>query len=122
MDALDKAHFLGLGIMTGLSLLCLAGYYLFVKPRDRRKTNSQLNRQTPTRNGTAKSRSQSADWIDVTVEQPIWYKNLIIKTPSGEVLKGWARVSDGDHDYYVSNTEINRVIPVITHWKYINQN
>jgi hypothetical protein len=46
----------------------------------------------------------------------------MIKTPSGEVLKGWARVSNGDYDYYVSNTEVDKVIPVITHWMYINQN
>ena len=91
-------------------------------PSPRRRMTPQLNRQTNDDPGTAGAASQSADWMDVTVEQPIWYKNLLIRTPSGEVLKGWARVSDGDHDYYVSNTEINRVIPVITHWKYINQN
>lgn len=87
-----------------------------------RKTGSQLNRQTPDDPGTAGATSQSADWVDVNTEKPIWYKNLMIKTPSGEVLKGWARVSNGDYDYYVSNTELDRVIPVITHWKYINQN
>jgi len=91
-------------------------------PSPRRRMIPQLNRQNPTAQDPAGTASQSADWMDVTVEQPIWYKNLAIKTPSGEVLKGWARVSNGDHDYYVSNTEINRVIPVITHWKYINQN
>jgi hypothetical protein len=91
-------------------------------PSPRRRMTPQLNRQNPTAQDPIGTASQSAEWMDVTVEQPIWYKNLIIKTPSGEVLKDWARVSDGDHDYYVSTKDINTVIPTITHWKYINQN
>ena len=89
----------------------------------RKKTDPQLNRQNPTDPGTAGAASQSANWISIEDEEPVWYKNLAIITPSGEVLIGWARVSNGDYDYYVSsNTELDRIIPTITHWKYINQN
>lgn len=66
--------------------------------------------------------TQSAEWISILDEEPTWYHNLEIRTPAGEILRGWARVSDGDHDYYISvDPNINDIIPTISHWRYINQ-
>lgn len=87
------------------------------------KTDSQLKRQPFDEEDTSVETTQSAEWISIFDEEPIWYKNLTIRTPAGEILKGWARVSDGEHDYYVNiDPTVNTIIPTITHWKYINQN
>jgi len=86
------------------------------------KTDPQVKRQTPHQEGTSDDTTQSAGWINVLEEEPIWYKNLTIRTPAGEILEGWARVSNGDNDYYVCvDPNVNTIIPTITHWQYINQ-
>jgi hypothetical protein len=64
--------------------------------------------------------SQTANfWISVQDQLPQYYQNVIIFTGT-EVLHNWARVSDGDHDYYVRtyfSSEIgDRTITDITHW------
>jgi hypothetical protein len=91
------------------------------------KGPSQLNRQGPTGNsgttspmGQIQPPSQTANfWISVQNELPQYYQNVIIFTGT-EVLHNWARVSDGDHDYYVrtyySSEVPDKTIDHITHW------
>jgi hypothetical protein len=63
--------------------------------------------------------SQAASWKSIRKEQPTWYTPVDVITPDGVIHEGWARVSNGDYDYYVSiEPYIDTIIPKIKKWRY----
>jgi len=51
-------------------------------------------------------------WVRYETIKPLYYKTVIIRTNHGEELNDWARVSNGDYDYFVpaGNSDNPRVI------------
>jgi len=54
------------------------------------------------------------EWISLEDERPPYYSPIDI-WDGKELYEDWARVSDGEHDYYVNNRD-NRVKHLVTHW------
>jgi len=55
------------------------------------------------------------EWIDIQKEKPVWYAPVDIHTGK-KIYENYARVSDGEMDYYV-NSKDNHVVLKVTHWR-----
>jgi len=77
----------------------------------------EVNPQKTTPWGSGDPTTQSAQkiWTSIKDSKPTYYKPISIRVGNKVIDNLWARVSDGDHDYYVNNDD-NRVIDEITHW------
>jgi hypothetical protein len=99
--------------------LAITGQGRYSKPEFEKKPGGpQFNPQnlSGTVDPRSDSTSQSAEiWTSIGDKKPIYYKPIKIRVGNKVIDKLWARVSDGEKDYYVNNDD-NRVIIDITHW------
>jgi len=60
-------------------------------------------------------------WIDINIEQPIWYKNVELKV-GDKVEQHWHRLYGDDGDIYYGSLETDRIIyeDDVSHWKYLD--
>lgn len=62
-------------------------------------------------------RQDDITWINIKTQKPRYYDPINIWDGKNEILYNWARVSNGENDYYVNTREIDgNVIYNITHW------
>jgi hypothetical protein len=54
------------------------------------------------------------DWISLEDEQPPYYSPIDL-WDGKQLYEDWARVSNGEQDYYVNNRD-NRIMFIATHW------
>lgn len=59
-------------------------------------------------------------WIDINIEQPIWYLNVEIKV-GGVIKKHWHRLCGDDNEIYYGSLETDEIIyeKDVTHWRII---
>lgn len=55
-------------------------------------------------------------WIDVKLQEPVYYKPVIVMDSKDIIHKDWSRVSDGETTYYIS-LKTNLVLTDIIKWK-----
>jgi hypothetical protein len=75
----------------------------------------ELNPQKTTSEGPGETTQSAQIWTSIQDDKPTYYKPISIRVGNKVIDKIWARVSDGEKDYYVNNDD-DRVIDKITHW------
>lgn len=74
-----------------------------------------LKKETPSGDNATNNLKLHKDWIDITEEKPVYYAPIDIHTGK-KIYENWARVSDGEIDYYINNRD-NHVILKVKYWR-----
>lgn len=67
-----------------------------------------------------KLRELNKEWIDVHVQKPDYYKNVMV-IDKGNIYHNFHRLSDGESEYYGS-LETDKILTEVSHWKHIKDN
>jgi len=106
-----------LPFLLRLGLVMLGQQPNFQPNFDEIPVDPQLNPQEPSPLATDKSKRI---WTSIEDSKPPYYSPISIRIGNKVMDKQWARVSDGDNDFYVVSSaegnNDNRVIRDITHW------